>query len=217
MLLVSCLIIYTFLSRFLCVTSEKFGRHFRLRSYRIPGDPIDDCPIWQACRATSAAPTIFPPMRTGKSNEQIAYVDGGLGKNNPTLELIDEAKTLWQDKRDIGCIVSVGTGMMPMVDVGQNAKALVESLAAMATDTQEVAKTVKSEMIRAYGSDQKVYHRFNVDRGLDKIGLEEWKEFSAVKVATQNYILENMEKVRSCAAALVEPPRIGPPGTCNGN
>ena len=88
-------------------------------------------------------------MRTGKSNEQIAYVDGGLGKNNPTLELIDEAKTLWQDKRDIGCIVSVGTGMMPMVDVGQNAKALVESLAAMATDTQEVAKTVKSEMIRA--------------------------------------------------------------------
>lgn len=194
------------------MTSEKFGGHFRLRSYHVPGDAID-CPIWQACRATSAAPTIFPPMRIGKPNDQAAFVDGGLGKNNPTLELIDEAKTVWQDKRDVGCVVSVGTGMMPMVDVRQNAKALVRSLAAMATDTQEVAKAVKLDMIRAYGPDQKVYHRFNVDHGLDGIGLEEWKEFSAVKVATQNYIQENMDKLKSCAAALVAPPRVGPPGT----
>lgn len=152
-------------------------------------------------------------MRIGKPNDQAAFVDGGLGKNNPTLELIDEAKTVWQDKRDVGCVVSVGTGMMPMVDVRQNAKALVRSLAAMATDTQEVAKAVKLDMIRAYGPDQKVYHRFNVDHGLDGIGLEEWKEFSAVKVATQNYIQENMDKLKSCAAALVAPPRVGPPGT----
>ena len=61
---------------FVCVTSEKARKPFRFRTYPNPGpgDTMEDCPIWQACRATSAAPTYFPPMSVGKLGT--AFVDG---------------------------------------------------------------------------------------------------------------------------------------------
>jgi predicted acylesterase/phospholipase RssA len=54
-----------------------------LRTYynlQIP-DNLSDCTIWQAARATCAAPTYFRRMKIGDCE----YVDGGLGFNNPTL------------------------------------------------------------------------------------------------------------------------------------
>lgn len=52
-----------------------------LRSYRQPQAMSDmaDIPIWQAARATSAAPAFFPPMRVGEVN----LIDGGMQANNP--------------------------------------------------------------------------------------------------------------------------------------
>lgn len=35
--------------------------------------------LWEAARATSAAPTYFPPMKVGN----YTFVDGGLQANNP--------------------------------------------------------------------------------------------------------------------------------------
>jgi patatin-like phospholipase/acyl hydrolase len=54
-----------------------------LRTYNNPQLPesFSDCMIWQAARATCAAPTYFRRMKIGKWE----YVDGGLGFNNPTL------------------------------------------------------------------------------------------------------------------------------------
>ena len=75
-------------SSFVCITSEKLGKHFRDRSYESSWDAMDDCSIWEACRATSAAPTFFPPISIGDPPD--AYVDGGLGYNNPIRSLWDE-------------------------------------------------------------------------------------------------------------------------------
>jgi patatin-like phospholipase/acyl hydrolase len=75
---------------FACVTSENHGRKFRFKSYNSSAwDTMDDLPIWQACQATSAAPTFFPLMLIG--NPAVAYIDGALGYNNPIWPLIDEA------------------------------------------------------------------------------------------------------------------------------
>ena len=52
-----------------------------LRSYKNPQiqSVLPDCLIWQAGRATSAAPTYFTPIKVG----EYELVDGGLLANNP--------------------------------------------------------------------------------------------------------------------------------------
>lgn len=55
----------------------KEGAPVAFRNYDALWDFENDCEIWQACRATSAAPTIFPPPKF--ENPPKEYVDGGIG------------------------------------------------------------------------------------------------------------------------------------------
>lgn len=189
---------------FVCVTSKDQSHQFIFRNYAMPGSP-NDCKIWEACRATSAAPTIFPPMVIGPT--KIAYVDGGIGRNNPIVELEREAKELWKHKRDIGCIVSLGTGKMPRPNVGKGLRSLVSALQSIATDTESAAKSFEANVIQTFGSKQEVYFRFNVDQGLEGIGLEEWTQFSTIQVATQAYVETPhvKSKIELCAERLLNP------------
>lgn len=52
-----------------------------------------DLHVWEACRATSAAPTFFSPQKIG--NDFI--VDGGVIANNPVLYAYKEAKELYPE------------------------------------------------------------------------------------------------------------------------
>lgn len=61
--------------------------------------------IWQAGRATSAAPTLFDRLNYSDKS----YTDGGTIANNPTKEAIYEATSLWPE-RDIALIFGIGTG-----------------------------------------------------------------------------------------------------------
>ena len=182
---------------FVCVTSEKSRGHFRFRSYESPWNELDDVAIWQACRATSAAPTYFPPAIIG--NPPVAYVDGALGYNNPIRALMDEVRHLWSN-RGIGCIISIGTGVPAPRDVGRSIKPLLETLKAMSTDTEKVAREVKDEIACSYPGG---YFRFNVQHGLEGIGLEEWKEMDRVIIVTVDYLQENWEQVDLCASRLL--------------
>jgi len=69
--------------------------------------------IWEACRATSAATTFFDAIALGPYSEE--FVDGGIGANNPILQLWNEAQAVWGPdslERNVNCIVSIGTGML---------------------------------------------------------------------------------------------------------
>ena len=52
-----------------------------LRSYKNKreGSELPSIKLWQAARATSAAPSYFEPIKVG----EYRLVDGGLGANNP--------------------------------------------------------------------------------------------------------------------------------------
>jgi patatin-like phospholipase/acyl hydrolase len=47
------------------------------------------CEVWEAARATSAAPIFFKHIEMGNSQP---FIDGGLGCNNPSKLVLDEAK-----------------------------------------------------------------------------------------------------------------------------
>lgn len=69
-------------------------------------------PMWEACRASSAAPTYFPAHAMTIEGRKCALIDGGVVANNPTACAIAEAlrKDARADQpRDL-VVLSVGSG-----------------------------------------------------------------------------------------------------------
>lgn len=118
--------------RFFCTTvrADTFPVQLDLaRNYQLPvsekenndlgfTDP-KELSVWRAVRRSSAAPTYF-------SASEGKYIDGGMISNNPTLDLMSEIcfwNTSCQKAEcpermvDVGCVLSVGTGITPICPV----------------------------------------------------------------------------------------------------
>ncbi|KAI7763831.1 hypothetical protein LZL87_014009 [Fusarium oxysporum] len=79
-----------------------------LRSYSNP-EEMPEFPgvkLWQAARATSAAPTFFKPLVINGES----LVDGGLQANNPLGWLWNEVLQVFTPVRMTDCFLSIGTG-----------------------------------------------------------------------------------------------------------
>ena len=74
-------------------------------------DPAYDFPMREVVRATSAAPTYFPPEKidTGDPLNYYALVDGGIVAGNPALCAYAEAMKMGKAADDV-LVVSLGTG-----------------------------------------------------------------------------------------------------------
>nr|XP_012601265.1 calcium-independent phospholipase A2-gamma isoform X1 [Microcebus murinus]XP_012601285.1 calcium-independent phospholipase A2-gamma isoform X1 [Microcebus murinus] len=93
--------------------------------------------MWQAIRASSAAPGYFAEYALGNDLHQ----DGGLLLNNPSALAMHECKCLWPDV-PLECIVSLGTGRYDS-DVRNTVthtslKTKLSNVINSATDTEEV-------------------------------------------------------------------------------
>ncbi|KAE9379634.1 hypothetical protein N431DRAFT_364884, partial [Stipitochalara longipes BDJ] len=185
---------------FVCSNTEKHVKLTLFRNYSAPWDNTENCEIWEACRATSAAPTFFPPISIG--NPPINYVDGALGHNNPIRSLCKEAKQLWPS-RNIASIISIGTGVPSSVNSGPTLKPLMETLKAISTDAERTASQVLQEMEGTYGRDQNVYFRFNVQRGLESVRLDEWKKLESIIVATRDYLDGEQRDLQRCVSRII--------------
>ena len=86
-------------------------------------------PLWQLIRASTAAPTFFPPEQFKISQKRAPhlFVDGGITTyNNPAFQLflmatLDRYNLKWPTGVDKMLLVSIGTGNVP--DANQNLKA----------------------------------------------------------------------------------------------
>ena len=58
-------------------------------------------------------PPFFKRIEIGRKQP---FIDGGLGRNNPSHVLLDEAKALF-GARQIGCLVSIGTGQAEVIGI----------------------------------------------------------------------------------------------------
>lgn len=165
--------------------------------------------IWEAARATSAASSFFDPIAIGPLKQE--FIDGGTGANNPIRQLWNEASDVFCDSsgvklaQNICTIVSIGTGVPDLKEFGDDPLAICETLLNMSTETQSTA----TEFHRSHSDldEEMRYYRFNVDRGLAAIGLEEAKKAARIKELTDVYLAEQVvfQTIRRCARMLGEP------------
>ena len=167
-------------------------------SYR-PDEVSLNCKIWEAARATSAAPTYFERMEINDRS----YVDGGLGRNNPSREVLHEAKTLF-GARKIGCLVSIGTGLARVIAIKEPwphqkfiPTNVIPGLTGIATDPEDTHEA----MLQLFANLPNTYFRLNVDQGMEDIQLSDWKKMRSVGVCTMEYMKK--EEVRQDLDSLV--------------
>jgi patatin-like phospholipase/acyl hydrolase len=82
---------------------------FFFKSHLIAARPDYNWKVTDIARATSAAPTYFPPKHLTRGMDDYALVDGGVYVNNPAMAAYVEARLLYPDAARV-IVVSVGTG-----------------------------------------------------------------------------------------------------------
>jgi predicted acylesterase/phospholipase RssA len=161
---------------------------------------FDECQVWEACRATSAATTFFDPIRIGPYGQEFA--DGGVIYNNPVGLVHREASATWPDRMDNAMVVSIGTGSSPGGSFRGNIKNIIEAMKSIVTQTERTADDFyRSHDIMA--AKNRIF-RFNVFHGLADIGLEEWKEKEKMANSTQTYLEkgEVLQKIKLCVGKI---------------
>ena len=191
---------------FVCVAAKEVHGITRLRSYDLPNEPGIRATILDAALATSAATGFFEPVSFGERH----FVDGAQGANNPVEQVGREASDIWcadtmQLMPFVHCFVSVGTGHPGKKAIEDNMlKLLSKTLAAIATETEDTEESFISRWGQHY--DLKRYFCFNVNHGLEDVGLEEYKEQGTIEAATESYLnhLGHVFRVRDFVINLEE-------------
>lgn len=208
---------------FVVATSLRAGGAIRMRSFGTrDDDPFPAC-IWQAARATSAAPTYFLPITI----DDVAYGDGGTGWNNPAKEAIAEARNKWPS-RPIGILVSIGTGLEEALQLNDRSKEVPQIIQSLLQNTspehafklavaEYAVKCVTScELVHREISEhcdkdilESNYFRLNVPQGMSAIGLAEWDKLGDMIALTNRYMDhgEMRKRKRRIAELLRDPQR----------
>jgi predicted acylesterase/phospholipase RssA len=181
---------------------------------RNPADEANQCYIWEAARATSAAPSYFTPITINN----IIFGDGGFGFNNPTRLLYWEVIQMNDNDQEAnGLIVSIGTGQFNYTRFKKGpftrALAWFDTAKLVASDCEATHEQCRDGFGKKYP-----YFRFNLPSGaIDKIKLDEWKTSpwhhrskpsteEVIRTQTQAYLdtADVKNKIKEVATLLVE-------------
>ncbi|KAF2837026.1 FabD/lysophospholipase-like protein [Patellaria atrata CBS 101060] len=180
---------------FVCAMPAGNLAHPRLfRTYSVRELRSPNCEIWQACRATSAAPTFFKRISIGDEGHTMEdFIDGALGCNNPVNELLEEARKVFGSDRKVGCLISIGTGHPGPIGLATPDSAqrliptdLIGVLKKIVTDCERVAERLEQRFQDCPG----FYFRFSIIHGAAGISLEEWERMGELKQHTIAYMTE---------------------------
>ena len=178
---------------FVCTVSTLNVPRTRLfRSYVTKDIPEHDCTIWEAVRATCAAPTYFSSIKIGPESRKEDFIDGGVGSNNPINELHEEAARLFSKSREVSCILSLGTGVRGTIQVEEThlfdkillPRNIIKGFKKLALDSERNAKM----MAQKYAQVRSLYFRLNVEKGLERIRLADWEKLAEVRTHTLAYL-----------------------------
>uniref|UniRef100_A0A8C1IS49 Patatin-like phospholipase domain containing 8 n=1 Tax=Cyprinus carpio TaxID=7962 RepID=A0A8C1IS49_CYPCA len=155
--------------------------------------------MWQAIRASSAAPGYFQEFVLGNDLHQ----DGGLLINNPTALAIHESKCLWPNT-PVQCVVSLGTGRYETVGKTSSStytslKTKLTNVISSATDTEEVHTMLDALL------PPNTYFRFNPYMS-EEIPLDESRQdrLDVLQTEGQQYLERNENKLKKVASVLTQ-------------
>ncbi|KAH9616106.1 hypothetical protein KSS87_023938 [Heliosperma pusillum] len=157
--------------------------------------------VWQAIRASSAAPYYLDDF----SDDVNRWQDGAIVANNPTIYAIREAQLLWPDTK-VDCLVSVGCGSVPTKVrkggwlIWDTVPVLIDS-ACSVERVEEALSTLLPMLPDVH------YFRFNpvddrCDMNLDETDPIGWLR---LETAAEEYIQQNFEAFKSVCEKLMLP------------
>jgi hypothetical protein len=175
------------------------------------------CKMCDAARATSAAPTYFPPMRILKK----ILVDGGFGEtNNPSNAAWDHYDTKkFISETDQALWVNIGTGTLPpessttvpprpfwtmfVPKYFLNIVHLARDLQKIATDSEKVGRGMQ-RLAKEAREDRLRFWRFSANNGLHEIELDAYEQLERIETLTHSYleIPDVAARLRTTAQAL---------------
>ncbi|KAF3191157.1 hypothetical protein TWF106_001251 [Orbilia oligospora] len=180
-------------------SSDSTPAIFRTYSSGVESMSYPDCRIWQAGRATCATLAAFKSIRIN----QDVFLDEGTGRYNPTPTVLEEACVNEWPGREVGLIVSLGTGKRPegaregdnkvqwWENLGTSLDQFTQARRRLMTKIDYCETThqyVLNEELTRYGISKNRYFRFNVDAGVGEVALNEWSRLSEVSTATKVYL-----------------------------
>lgn len=124
----------------------------------------DDCnldlPLWQLVRASTAAPTFFPPEAVKIGTHDFIFVDGGITMyNNPAFQAflmatVPAYKMNWKAGEDNLLIVSIGTGTSPdaNADLSPSEMNLLYNAASLPSALMFAALNEQDLLCRVFGN-----------------------------------------------------------------
>ena len=183
---------------FVCAIPDGNYSCDRLRTYIyrrcVPGPKAT---IWQAGRATSAAPLYFPSIEVDGQR----YWDGGMHSNNPIIEVVKEA-TQEYPNRPFDAIVSIGTGAAELVTPGGGLIHFLSSMVSRATDTEAKHR----QFLDDFEGLRDVYFRLQEFDSLGEIDLADWKKLDEIEQLARRYLdsIGGHDQIMRCAAQMAQ-------------
>jgi predicted acylesterase/phospholipase RssA len=160
------------------------------RSYLVRKHQTVDCKIWEAARATTAAPTFFKRIVISGPGDARVYADGSVGCNNPIMQVLEEAALVFPGQQ-VACVISIGTGQARTIAVPKPSwhqqvlpLDIVKAIQGIATDCERSAQ----EVAQRFQGLPNVYFRFNVEQGMQNVRLSGWERLDEVATHTNQYM-----------------------------
>jgi hypothetical protein len=139
---------------------------FALYNLRVrpDGSPRENCnlelPLWQLVRASTAAPTFFPPEVATVGNKTFIFVDGGVTTyNNPAflafvMATAEPYGVQWPASEDRMLIVSIGTGTSPraQADLKASDMHLLYNASGVPSALMNAAQAGQDMLCRVFGA-----------------------------------------------------------------
>ena len=193
--------------------SEHLYSSILLRSYdsRTETAVEPNCTIWQAGRATAATALAFKPIQVGQS----VFLDESAGRYNPAPQALDEAVLSEWPGREVGVLVSIGTGKRPkgtnaqqhlwwedfiggsMGDFAEARRRLIAKI----EGCEETHKYMVNKHLIDRGVTPDNYYRLNVDVGVGEFGMNEWNRLADISTNTRRYLADSEAQAMNVEAA----------------
>lgn len=144
-----------------------------------------------------------------------------MGFNNPARVILDEAGRLYGDEfgffdynKDISVFLTLGTGFkgVTRLEAGTRKERVSAKLRVPLKAVEvlkEIATRTETEHISLREAFQRrldIYHRFNVEQGLQDVELYDYQQIEAIQADTENYLSARNVEVIDCVLGMAKLP-----------